>query len=197
MFDLGLLVVVVLRRAAVDVVREAIGAAGSADVRGDFDRVGPLPLAPRNGEAVLLMPGVPEREGGLLGLLIEGLSQEEKKSSGSPAGVLVPLPSSASAASSTTTLSGFLQSVSLVLQRHTSHSTRRTSSGQPLPFAPAHPCTCSLHCSCTSSWGPCSRAQRLHHVIESTWSRFRCHQSSYVVVAPIAILYQSSQHPEV
>jgi hypothetical protein len=55
-----------------------------------------------------LMPGVPEREGGLLGLLMEGLSHEEKKSSGSPAGVLVPLPSLASTASSTTTLSGFL-----------------------------------------------------------------------------------------
>jgi hypothetical protein len=65
-------------------------------------------LTPRKGDAVLLMPGVPEREGGLLGLLIEGLSHEEKKSSGSPAGVLVPLPSLASKASSTTTLSGFL-----------------------------------------------------------------------------------------
>lgn len=112
MLDLGLLEVVVLRRAAVEVVREAVGAAGSPAVRGDFDRAGPLPLAPRNGDAVLVIPGVPVREGGLLGLLIEGLSHEEKKSSGSPAGVLVPLPSSRSAASSTTTLSGFLQIVS-------------------------------------------------------------------------------------
>ena len=108
MLDFGLLEVVVLRRAAVDVVRDAVGGVGSAAVRGDFVRGGPLPLAPRNGDAVLVMPGVPVREGGLLGRLIEGLSHEEKKSSGSPAGVLVPLPSSMSAPSSTTTLSGFL-----------------------------------------------------------------------------------------
>jgi len=109
MLDFGLLEVVVLRRAAVEVVRDAVGGVGSAAVRGDFVRAGPLPLGARNGDAVLAMPGVPVREGGLLGRLIEGLSQEEKKSSGSPAGVLVPLPSSMSAASSTTTLSGFLQ----------------------------------------------------------------------------------------
>lgn len=110
MFDFGLLEVVVLRRAAVEVVRDAVGGVGSAAVRGDFVRAGgPLPFAPRNGDAVLVMPGVPVREGGLLGRLTEGLSQEEKKSSGSPAGVLVPLPESASAASSTTTLSGFLE----------------------------------------------------------------------------------------
>jgi hypothetical protein len=109
MFDFGLLEVVVLRRAAVEVVRDAVCGVGSAAVRGDFVRGGPLPLAPRKGDAVLVMPGVPVREGGLLGRLIEGLSHEEKKSSGSPAGVLVPLPSSMSAASSTTTLSGFLE----------------------------------------------------------------------------------------
>lgn len=108
MFDLGLLEVVVLRRAAVEVVRDAVGGVGSAAVRGDFVLGGPLPLAPRKGDPVLGMPGVPVRDGGLLGRLIEGLSHEEKKSSGSPAGVLVPLPSSMSAASSTTTLSGFL-----------------------------------------------------------------------------------------
>ena len=110
MFDFGLLEVVVLRRAAVEVVRDAVGGVGSAAVRGDLVRAGgPLPLAPRNGDAVLVMPGVPVREGGLLGRLTEGLSHEEKTSSGSPAGVLVPLPSSKSAASSTTTLSGFLE----------------------------------------------------------------------------------------
>ena len=109
MFDFGLLEVVVLRRAAVEVVRDAVGGVGSAAVRGDFVLGGPLPLAPRKGDPVLVMPGVPVRDGGLLGRLIEGLSHEEKKSSGSPAGVLVPLPSSMSAASSTTTLSGFLE----------------------------------------------------------------------------------------
>lgn len=117
MFDLGLLVAV-LRSAAVEVVRGAAGSAGSADVRGDLDLAWPLPLGARNGDAVLPMPGVLDREGGLLGLLMDGLSQDEKKSSGSPAGVLAPLPSLASVASSTTTLSGFLLDVSFCLERN-------------------------------------------------------------------------------
>ena len=84
---------------------------------GDLGRdVAPLPFAfaLRKGDAVRLMPGVPVREGGLLGLLIDGLSQEEKKSSlGSPAGVFVPVPPSlSSASSSTVTSSGYLLAVS-------------------------------------------------------------------------------------
>jgi len=79
---------------------------------GDFGRDAapfPLPFGFRKGEAVRLMPGVPVREGGLLGLLIEGLSHEEKKSSlGSPAGVLVPADSLSSTTSSTLTSSGNL-----------------------------------------------------------------------------------------
>ena len=63
---------------------------------GDFGRAAPLALllVERNGELVLeTTGGVPTREGGLLGLLIVGLSHEEKKSSpGSPAGVSVPSP---------------------------------------------------------------------------------------------------------
>lgn len=56
---------------------------------GDFGRSVPLPLAPglRKGDVAL---GVPVREGGFEGRLIVGLSHEEKKSSSSPAGVLVP-----------------------------------------------------------------------------------------------------------
>ena len=134
MFDFGLLEVVVLRRAPVQVVRDAVGGVGSAAVRGDLVRGGPLPLAPRNGDAVLPMPGVLDREGGLLGLLIAGLSQDEKKSSGSPAGVLVPLPSLASVASSTTTLSGFLCNVSLYL--HTGCPYQLTSSDPHHLFVP-------------------------------------------------------------
>ena len=52
----------------------------------------PFALAERKGDAVLVVTGgVPVLEGGLLGLLMVGLSHEEKKSSpGSPAGVVVP-----------------------------------------------------------------------------------------------------------
>jgi hypothetical protein len=81
-------------------------------LRGDFGRE-PLPLEPavRNGEAVRLTTGgVPVREGGLLGRLIAGLSQEEKKSSsGSPAGVAAPFGEEANATMSVITTSfGYL-----------------------------------------------------------------------------------------
>ena len=87
--------------ALADVVRMAVGAgkafsASSAVVsgEGDFGLLVPFVPANRKGEAVRETPrGVPVREGGLLGLLIVGLSQEEKKSSpGSPAGVDAPSP---------------------------------------------------------------------------------------------------------
>jgi hypothetical protein len=72
---------------------------------GDFGRSVPLPLALglRKGEPAL---GVPTREGGFEGRLIVGLSHEEKKSSSSPAGVLLSLP--VSATSVITTSSGYL-----------------------------------------------------------------------------------------
>jgi hypothetical protein len=61
---------------------------------GDLGRVVPFPLVPavKKGDPVrLIVDGVPVREGGLLGRLIEGLSHEEKKSSSaSPAGVDEP-----------------------------------------------------------------------------------------------------------
>lgn len=67
-----------------------------------------------------MLEGVPAREGGLLGRLIEGLSHEEKKSSaGSPAGVLVPVPSLESAASSMMTSSGYLRYLSAISRSHT------------------------------------------------------------------------------
>jgi len=73
----------------------ARGAAVSVPANGDFGLAGPLEGALRKGDAVRLRPaGVAVREGGLLGRLIVGLSQDEKKSSSLPAGVLVPLPES-------------------------------------------------------------------------------------------------------
>lgn len=118
MLAFGLLAAPVFRTAVEDTARAAAGCAAavelsaeSADTRGDFGLfVGPLPFALRKGEAVRPMPGVPVREGGLLGRFTEGLSHDEKKSSaGSPAGVFVPDPPAlASAASSTITWLGFL-----------------------------------------------------------------------------------------
>ena len=115
MLALGLAVAVVLRTAEEEMARAAVGCAAgvlsSEGLRGDLGReaVPLLPFAFKKGEAVLLIPGVPDLEGGLLGLLIDGLSHEEKKSSaGSPAGVFVPVPSLSSATSSTVTWSGNL-----------------------------------------------------------------------------------------
>ena len=100
------------------VVRMAVGAGRffsasvAASGEGDFERVVELPLAfaERNGEAVReTTGGVPVREGGLLGRLIVGLSQEEKKSSaGSPAGVEVPSLEFAVETSLITTSLGYL-----------------------------------------------------------------------------------------
>ena len=89
-------VVAVLRIADEEIVRDAPGAAESVSVfeMGVLGRAELLPFAPavRKGEAVLLMTGgVWVLEGGLLGRLMEGLSQDEKKSSpGSPEGVDEP-----------------------------------------------------------------------------------------------------------
>jgi len=105
-----------MARDATGLVVSEESAEGSAEderLRGDFERVLPLPFVPalRNGEAVRLAPtGVPVREGGLLGRLIAGLSQEEKKSSdGSPAGVFVPSGETSSAMSVIVTSSGKLE----------------------------------------------------------------------------------------
>lgn len=108
-----------LRMAEADVERIAVGAgrdfsvssAAAASGEGDLGLAAPLALpADRNGEAVReTTGGVPERDGGLLGLLMVGLSQEEKKSSaGSPAGVDVPSPGVGRASSVITTSSGYL-----------------------------------------------------------------------------------------
>ena len=70
-----------------EVVRMTAGAVAalsedSPAASGDLGRSVPLPLAiaDRKGDAVLERTGVPVREGGLLGLLIVGLSHDEKKS---------------------------------------------------------------------------------------------------------------------
>jgi hypothetical protein len=111
----------VLRIAEDDVVRIAVGAGRAASLSavleasgdGDFGRdCAPFALpADRNGEAVReTTGGVPLLEGGLLGRLMVGLSQEEKKSStGSPAGVEVPsAPGVERESSVMTTSSGYL-----------------------------------------------------------------------------------------
>lgn len=69
------------------------------------------PPADRKGEAVReITEGVPTLEGGLLGLLIAGLSHEEKKSSSvSVAGVELPSPGVPAISSVMTTSSGYLQ----------------------------------------------------------------------------------------
>lgn len=94
-------------------MREVEGAdEGSLLVRGDLGLIGPEPLEPgfRKGEAVrLITGGVCVLDGGLLGRLIDGLSQDEKKSSlGSPAGVAVPSVDDAATTSVMMTSSGYL-----------------------------------------------------------------------------------------
>lgn len=85
----------VFRIAEEEMVR-VVGGAGedSLSIRGDFGLAIPLPLVPglRNGEDVrLITGGVCVLDGGLLGRLMAGLSQDEKKSSlGSLDGVPVP-----------------------------------------------------------------------------------------------------------
>lgn len=86
-------------------------AAFSSDAeRGDFER-DPFALpAFRKGEPVRLTTGgVPVRDGGLLGRLIEGLSHEEKKSSSSPAGVAELSDGVPEGISVMTTSSGYLR----------------------------------------------------------------------------------------
>lgn len=79
--------------------------------KGDFV-CDPFELLPafRKGEPVrLTVGGVPVRDGGLLGRLIEGLSHEEKKSSSaSPAGVFDPFEGVPAGTSVITTSSGYL-----------------------------------------------------------------------------------------
>ena len=81
---------------------------------GDFDLGAPLLLAPglRKGDAVrLITGGVCVLDGGLLGRFIDGLSQDEKKSSPGSAGVEVPSVGVAVLISATTTSSGYLNMV--------------------------------------------------------------------------------------
>jgi len=86
MFFFGAAPAVVFRTAA----GFAAGVLDSPPTSGDLGRSVPLPLAPgfRKGDPPTL--GVPVREGGFDGRLIVGLSHDEKKSSSSLAGVLVP-----------------------------------------------------------------------------------------------------------
>ena len=103
--------VAVLRNAADELVRDADGAASAyTTIAGDLERGSPGGLL-RKGEAVRLPPtgGVCVRLGGLLGRLIAGLSQEEKKSSpDSLLGVLAPSAKVGERTSVITTSSGNL-----------------------------------------------------------------------------------------
>lgn len=106
----AVLAVVVFRTVVLALIAAGAGALSFSEAeRGDLERE---PFAPafKNGDAVRLTTGgVPVREGGLLGRLIEGLSQEEKKSSSaSPAGVLEPLEGVPAGTSVITTSSGNL-----------------------------------------------------------------------------------------
>lgn len=92
----------------------SLAAAASGD--GDLGREEADPFvvvlpAERKGDAVReTTGGVALRDGGLLGLLIVGLSQDEKKSSaGSPAGVEVPSAGVDALSSVMTTSSGYLR----------------------------------------------------------------------------------------
>ena len=85
---------------------------------GDFGRSVPLPFVPglRKGDPTR---GVPLREGGFEGRLMVGLSHEEKKSSSSPAGVLLPSLPVTSGTSVTTTSLGYLtEHVSVCYEAH-------------------------------------------------------------------------------
>ena len=99
-----------------DVVRDAVGAEEEGSLSDTEVLSLPLPFALtlRKGEAVLLTTGgVCVLDGGLLGLLIEGLSQDEKKSSpGSPDGVTDPSLNVGDRMSMTVTSSGNLETVS-------------------------------------------------------------------------------------
>lgn len=112
MLALGRAVVAVLLRTADAGTARGAAVDSVPAESGDFERVVPLPLeeALRKGEAVRLPEaGVPVRDGGLLGRLMVGLSQDEKKSSSSAAGVLEP-EVSGSGTSVMTTSSGYLTS---------------------------------------------------------------------------------------
>jgi hypothetical protein len=107
MFFFGAAPAVVFRTAGF-AAGTAAGVLPSVDpTSGDLGRSVALPFVPglRNGDPVR---GVPVREGGFEGRLIVGLSHEEKKSSSSPAGVLVPSLTAASGTSVTTTSLGYL-----------------------------------------------------------------------------------------
>lgn len=96
-----------------EIVRLVGGAVDdSLPTRGDFGLETPLPFVPgfRNGEEVrLITGGVWVLEGGLLGRLIAGLSQDEKKSLlGSFDGVPVPSVGDVMTMSVMITSSGYL-----------------------------------------------------------------------------------------
>jgi hypothetical protein len=166
-------VVAVFRNVADDVVRLAAGGAEpSVFDKGEAVLAIPLPaaLAPalRNGDGVRpTTGGVAVREIGGVGRLIDGLSQEEKKSSsGSPAGVELPSAASALAASVMTTSVGYLR----IHKYRTRNRQARCRTQQHLsrPVFSIPPCILWRHLIGILSLGPCCSMQQFLHSIGST-----------------------------
>lgn len=114
------------------VIRPAadLGASASVLDRGEAERFGPFSPGLRKGDGVRpTTGGVAVREMGGVGFLIEGLSQEEKKSSsGSPAGVDVP---SGMSPSVMTTSVGYLNLQSARVWRDVTRAHQRHTLGRP------------------------------------------------------------------
>jgi hypothetical protein len=157
-----------------EVVRMAVGAgrafsaslAAAARGEGDFGRPAAefaLP-ADKKGEAVReTTGGVPDLDGGLLGRLMVGLSQEEKKSSaGSPAGVDALSAAVDKVSSVITTSFGYLLEVRMWLRIWFG---LRTLRHLLLIYASTLLYICWLRWMCISLWHPCLRALQIHRSI--------------------------------
>lgn len=166
-------VVAVFRNVADEVVRLAIGAAEpSVFDKGEAVLAIPLPaaLAPalRNGDGVRpTTGGVAVREIGGVGRLIDGLSQEEKKSSsGSPAGVELPSPASALAESVITTSVGYLRIHKHRMRKRQAICRTQQHLSRRVFLIP--PCILWLQLIDILSLGPCCSMQQFLHSIGST-----------------------------
>ena len=122
----------------------------------------PLALGLRKGDAVrLITGGVCVLEGGLLGRFIEGLSQDEKKSSPASAGVDFPSVGVAATTSVMTTSSGKLDRTLIVT--FFSGELVHTLEHQQLPSSSTRPCILLPRLTCTLCSDLCwQELQSLH-----------------------------------